>query len=235
MLSLFWGSVVIFPGASDWLRGREIPSWVWIIIASGVALLVGILLRKPRRQIAPTVQGDLQFGDTGVILPYRSSLPQLSSELARARRYQYPLTMAIVRLDQKQIMEKENGLFSMKKTEAGFVNLLLSFTGSLLRISLRDIDIVSFDAAKGQYVLLLPETTIVKAERPVSRLNAMSLKQTGLGLIVGMAEFPMDGLIIEDLVSTAEAACAHVPENGFSHAVPAREKQRSHSAESVVQ
>ncbi len=235
MLSLLLGAVLFVYGASDWLQGEILPLWAWIAIVFGAALLVAGILRRPRRPSPPVLQSEQTFNDTGAILPYRSSLPQLASELARARRYQYPLTMVIIRLDQDRIAEKGNGLFSMKKTESGFMNLLLSFLGSLLRSSLRDIDIVSFDVTNSQYVVLLPETTMVKAERPVSRLNEMSLKQTGISLIVGMAEFPVDGLIIEDLVGSAEAACKHLSENGAVLTVSTRERQRSHSTHSVVQ
>jgi len=235
MLSLLLGAVLLVFGASDWLRGEILPLWAWIAIVFGAALLVAGMLRRPRRPSPPVLQSEETFNEVGAILPYRSSLPQLASELARARRYQYPLTMVIIRLDQDRIAEKGNGLFSMKKTESGFINLLLSFLGSLLRSSLRDIDIVSFDVTNSQYVVLLPETTMAKADRPVSRLNEMSLKQTGISLVVGMAEFPVDGLIIEDLVSSAEAACKYIPENGAVHSVTSRERQRSHSTQSVVQ
>lgn len=234
MLSLLLGAVLLVVGISDWLRGDFLPLWAWIAIASGAALLVAGILRRPRRPSPPVLQREPTLSEMAAILPYRSSLPQLASELARARRYQYPLTMVIIRLDQERIAEG-NGLFSMKKTESGFVNLLLSFLGSLLRSSLRDIDIVSFDVTNSQYVVLLPETTMAKAERPVARLNEMSLKQTGISLVVGMAEFPVDGLIIEDLVSSAEAACKDISENGAVHTVTARERQRSHSAQGVVQ
>jgi GGDEF domain-containing protein len=123
----------------------------------------------------------------------------------------------------------------MKKTEPGFINLLLSFVGSLLRASLRDIDIVSFDLAKNQYVVLLPETTLAKAERPVGRLNEMSLKQTGVSLLVGMAEFPTDGLIIEDLVNSAEGNCRRlsIGENGRGLVI--KDKPRSHSPQTIMQ
>lgn len=235
MLGLLLGTVLLVFGASDWLKGEVLPLWAWIAIVFGAALLVAGILRRPRRPSPPVLQSEQTFSEMGAILPYRSSLPQLASELARARRYQYPLTMVIVRLDQDLIAEKGNGFFSMKKTESGFMNLLLSFLGTLLRSSLRDIDIVSFDTTNSQYVVLLPETTMAKAGRPVSRLNDTSLKQTGFSLIVGMAEFPVDGLIIEDLVSSAEAACKHVVENGTTHPVPGREKKRSHSTQSVVQ
>jgi len=235
MLSLLLGAVLLVFGASDWLKVGILPLWAWIALVFGAALLIAGILRRPRRPSPPVLQSEQTFIDMGAILPYRSSLPQLASELARARRYQYPLTIVIIRLDQDRIAEKGNGLFRMKKTESGFMNLLLSFLGSLLRSSLRDIDIVSFDVTNSQYVVLLPETTMAKADRPVSRLNEMSLKQTGISLVVGMAEFPVDGLIIEDLVSSAEAACKNISENGTVHSVTGRERQRSHSTQSVVE
>jgi len=219
---------------NEWLSDSLLPTWSWIAILCGMAWLIAGLRRRRRKPRVPVVEPDSPLLEPGVILPYRSSLPQLASELARARRYQYPLTIVILRLDEDQLLEKGRGMFSMKKTEPGLVNLLNAFVGSLLRASLRDIDVVSFDVAKNQYILLLPETTMAKAERPVLRLNGMCMKQTGVSMMVGIAEFPEDGLIIEDLVSSAEAGCNRTPANENSRGVFGKEKQRSHSAQSLM-
>ncbi len=219
---------------NEWVGGG-LPAWGWWAALGVIMILAFRLFRHKRRPALPIRPAEVPVVEAGTILPYRSSLPQLASELARARRYQYPLTMLVLQLDIEQLMQKNRGLFSMKKTEPGFINLLLSFVGSLLRASLRDIDIVSFDLAKTQYVVLLPETTLAKAERPVSRLNEMSLKQTGVSLLVGMAEFPTDGLIIEDLVSSAEGNCRRLSLNENGRGMAIKDKQRSHSPQTIMQ
>jgi hypothetical protein len=87
-------------------------------------------------------------------------------------------------------------------------NVLLSFPfiGYILRNALRESDIVTFDAVRNEYVVALPEITKSQAVAVVRRLESAALKNSSIHLRVGLAEFPIDGLTAEDLLSASQLA-----------------------------
>jgi hypothetical protein len=83
--------------------------------------------------------------------------------------------------------------------------------GSLLCGTLRESDVVSYAAELHQFVALLPECDRAAAHRTVDRLHQLYATRMGIGLRVGVAAYPADGLTLDDLLEHARAALAQAP------------------------
>lgn len=182
--------------------------WSWLFVSLFACLIFfGWLLAWRKRQTAMALMNSLGAREQGAIASYRRSLPQLRFALSRARRYQHSITLAVMSLGREQLVQSMRNLAS-GWTQANLAShFYFSFIGSLLRDNLRESDIVTYDAAADQYVLLLTETPAVEARHAILRLNGLVFKHTAVYLRIGIAEFPGDGLIVEDLVSCAQAKC----------------------------
>jgi hypothetical protein len=192
-----------------------------VVLLSLVAIFMVALLWTGRKTLTAMRRAASLASRAAGIPVYRTSLPQIPAELSRARRYQRPLSVAVLRLADEQLPMTEpagNGRGNgkswatewlpmqwMKPIVAGF-----PFMGYLLRDVLRESDVVTYDAALNQYVIALPDATREQAAYPVHRLEAAAEIRALTRLRVGLAQFPMDGLTLEDLVSFAQSQC----ENG---------------------
>ncbi len=152
----------------------------------------------------------------GAVPTYRSTLKKLSNELARVRRYDRPLSMVVLRLESDQLLvdlkrslvaERGNGGVESYNQVMQTIQLVFSLVGSILKESLRESDIATYDVSNNQYIIMLPESTQEQASLTVTRLKKLLFKRTAGHLVAGIAEFPVDGLIIDDLVKSAVAAC----------------------------
>ncbi|MDH3691644.1 MAG: hypothetical protein OEU36_19550 [Gammaproteobacteria bacterium] len=76
-------------------------------------------------------------------------------------------------------------------------------SGCALRDALREIDVAAYDGANNQFVVALPESTEKQALLAVNRLNDIIGDRIATQLYIGVAEFPEDGLIMEDLIKHA--------------------------------
>jgi hypothetical protein len=83
--------------------------------------------------------------------------------------------------------------------------------GSLLCGTLRESDVVSYAAEFHQFVALLPECDRAAAHRTLDRLHQLYATRMGIGLRVGVAAYPADGLTLDDLLEHARVALAHEP------------------------
>jgi hypothetical protein len=189
-----------------WLNDSMPSSWLFVSLFACL-IFWGWLLAWRKRKMALALMSGLGARGQGAIASYRRSLPQLRFALSRARRYQHPITLAVMSLGREQLVQ------SIRNLAGGWTHANLashfyfSFIGSLLRDNLRESDIVTYDAAADQYVLLLTETPAAEAKNAILRLNGLVFKHTAVYLRIGIAEFPVDGLIVEDLVTCAQAKC----------------------------
>ena len=169
---------------------------------------------------------------------YRQSLPKLRKELARARRYHRPLTIIVLGWETDQLLEQKrrsisegsNGNPCSPVQLEQRIAVAFHLLSHVLRRALRESDIVTYDALLDQYVIGLVEVNKFQAMRCARRLKDLAFKRTLVHLRAGRAEFPVDGLTIDDLVSTAQAACNHEPEAAVWLGSAAREKQQSQSS-----
>jgi len=190
----FIATVWLFPGLTS--------------IFLGLMLLSATLLMWQRRQKVSVIDRavSLTMQATG-IPPYRRSLPQLAQELDRARRRQHPLTAIVLSLQSDSVLEQKRALV---------FQLAVRLVGTRLRDAFRASDIVTYDSINDQYVILLIESSKSQALQAVCRLSEL-FTQTAVHFKVGMAEFPTDGLTIEDLVTGAQVDYVSQPaaENPF--------------------
>lgn len=142
---------------------------------------------------------------------FRSSSEHISREFARMRRYDRPLAVVVIRLreamnhhDQKS---QGNGSNNSNGTTGSPDQLRFLFACSLLFDALRESDIATYDPGNNQFILLLPESNKSQAMMAVKRLQGMFLRRATADLESGIAEFPNDGLIADDLVSRANEEC----------------------------
>ncbi len=189
----------------DWTAWSSDPilgSWVPLL---GIMLGVSVFLTWQRRHQGPQHVA----GDASSLPSYRHAQNAMGAELARMRRYERALSVLVVRVD--AAVPRRNGDVGAngKEAPAGVRDPLLAFweVGSILRDLLRDSDVASTDMSKMQYVVVLPETNRDQATQTATRVRKLVYSTTGLTVLTGLAEFPDQGLILEDLVKRAENDC----------------------------
>ena len=184
---------------------------------------------------------------------YRSQLPVLSGELSRSRRYQRPMSIAVVGLQQEHLPaplvrrdsrstssgrwisrlwadpssspsprdDRSARLQNNDSPERPFLSRttqMLSFAfGLILEESVRDSDFVTYVPKDDRFVLLLAESDRTQALETVKRLAALLDQRLVIHLEAGVAEFPSEGLTLDELVAHASSTVSSiVSKNGSS-------------------
>lgn len=187
-----------------------VPEAIWIALAGSLLLAaagVAVALRSGRRvrrqagQFAAVSAAALTDPLTGV-LNRRGFLDAAERELARARRYERPFTLAYADV---------RGLKRVNDTKGHLAgDALLKQAAALLTASARADDLVG-RIGGDELALLLPEqssdgatalTERIKDELPASREAAGV--DARWDLTVGTATFPEDGETIEELLEVAD-------------------------------
>ena len=132
--------------------------------------------------------------EAGLLPSLHQALPKLGHEVARARRYERPFSIALVATDDPQT--------------PSLITLLLA---ALVRETLRDSDIVSFAPGQALCLIGLPETRRAGARSAMTRLQALCLERLMMPVRVGVAEFPVAGWTLEELIKQAELDAAREP------------------------
>ena len=169
-----------------------------------------------------------QIIKAAAISPFRKSLPQLNKEIARSRRFQHPLAIVSIGLNgniaQEGLDSSPNSSFphnEMDIEQSGFLNHIgFMLCGPIFRDALREIDITAYDWVRNQFVIALPETTKLQAMQTITRLKQIVEENVANHFVVGVAEFPQDGLIISELLDSAMRSSGKEP--------PAEAKAASH-------
>ena len=135
---------------------------------------------------------------------YRQALPLITSEFERARRYNHPLSLAlfgmVTAIEAAGASSSRNGHGTPEA--AGLFPAVLA---SLLRESTREIDIVTYVAMLARCLVLMPETDRPAAEYAVRRLRTLAGQRLLTPVTTGVAVFPADGLVLDELVRLAAA------------------------------
>jgi hypothetical protein len=191
--------------------------WLFSVASVGLSLFFPVSLWRRRRAVVAILRGLSRALQKSGILLYRSARPQLAQELTRARRYQHALTVVTLSFTHNPSTEQQDELTAEHDDSNGFrfdqqtysFHFVFPFVGVIMRDSIRESDIITYDAINNQYVILLPESSRPYAIQAVQRLLTLISKRVLVSLRVGLAEFPTDGLTIEDLVNRAQTAGAH--------------------------
>jgi hypothetical protein len=185
----------------DWLQ--RIPV-VAVLAAVAVFALVVLIIAIAIRRLARSVVAAMWSPDVAVPT-YRGWLEVLRRELNRARRYHHPLAVVVMQLAERGVLEENARVHSSSTNRSQWAVMR---AGMLLRELLRDTDVVTYDPAENRFVLLLTETTPPQARAAVLRLESLLHERAGATLQSGIAMFPDEGLITEDLVRLAAQQCA---------------------------
>jgi len=173
-------------------------------------------LTRPRGTIRVAIEEAAEIATRLAGVPnFRRSLPDLARELARARRYTRPVSLAILSLGsgrwshEPQSSNGDSASESELMTRTSQVATIVF--GSVLQEALRESDIVTYVAAHNQYAILLTESTKAQARRAIERLAALYHQRTLDHLRAGTAEFPADALTLEELIVSAQKAWQEQP------------------------
>ena len=216
---------------SEWFQSLLSQPWVVTVALASIALFVIALIWRRHRAIYAMAKG-LYDGWHAAIPRYQRSITRLSAELERARRYGHSLTVVVLTVDYEQ--NNHNNHRDSSSLNADIASpFFLSLIGSLLRDNIRGCDLVTYDVTKDHYVLLFPESSTAMAEQTMARLRRLMAHRAKCMLRYGIAEYPAEGLILQDLVSRAHArsqrtACETTPQRDAA-AVTSQGTQRTES------
>lgn len=131
---------------------------------------------------------------------YRKSLPRLQKEIARSRRLQRPMSIIVIRQKRIDTRFDADGL--------NHIEFLLS--GASFSNALRDMDLIAYDSAHDQFVIVLPESSKAQALHAIARLTNLVGETMADRLHFGTVAFPDDGLTIEDLMAKAGVSVGEI-------------------------
>lgn len=137
---------------------------------------------------------------------YREMMPLIATELQRSRRYEHPLAVLVLSPDGRPEANGNGRAISHAGGSLDSAYLAFFLLGALLRDASRESDIVTYAAEHHLYVAFLSESDEVAARHAARRFGEAFFNRTSLRLRVGLAQFPADGLTLEDLFEEARAA-----------------------------
>ncbi len=145
----------------------------------------------------------------------------LAFEFGRARRYERALSIVVV---SPLSWPDDHG-----SAPTPIVHLL---TAAGLREILRETDIMCHQPLDGSFVLGLTESQGPSARVALERVQALFKSRLRIDLAVGVAQFPNDGLTLDDLIAVARAQAGATKVLGVlsapapeAHAAPSRRQQ----------
>jgi len=184
---------------------------------------------------------DLETHGHPVIPSYREALGAFTKELERVRRFDRPLAVAVMKLEDPRSPESTielvasgangsngngngstsgstivstNGNASLDDREAilrATRHILFWNIGYALRDLLRESDVAACDISNQRYIVLLPESGEENASLAATRIEERIAESIGVRVRKGIAVFRSEGLTIADLVESASAKCDRSP------------------------
>ena len=138
---------------------------------------------------------------------------QIKDDIARCSRYGGMFSLLMLDLDNFKAYNDIYGHPSGDK--------LLNQIGRIIRDSIRSAD-RPFRYGGDEFIVVLPETkdedACVVAERVRKQVvDAMEAKQAGVTCSIGLASYPSDGVLPDELVTAADTALYHAKETGGNH------------------
>jgi hypothetical protein len=151
---------------------------------------------------------------------FREMLFHLRGEMDRARRYQRPLSVLVVTphpVDDDgswpvpigEADAHSNGKKVLLETR--LPHLASFLVGSILAGAVRQGDKVTYRTPNDRFVVFLAEADREVARGAVRRIQGMMRERARLGMRVGIATFPEDGLTLSDLLGEAAEQWEQTP------------------------
>jgi len=131
----------------------------------------------------------------------------LGDELQRARRYEHALSIVLVAARRSttggEPYPEDVDVDLRRRFEDRSEETVPHLAAVGLREVLRATDIVCYDELDGRFVLGLTESERPMARRAMARVGELFRRRLQIDLLIGVAQFPTDGLTLEDLIETA--------------------------------
>jgi len=150
--------------------------------------------------------GDARHARATPLPDARQALAKVAEEFARARRYERPLTVAVLVL--------EDGAAARPSIEARRQRPAALAVAT--RQAMREIDIIC-EADPGRCVVVIPEAGPEEARQAIRRTCQSCAERLGCSLRVGMATYPRDGWTFPDLVEAAERHAQAPPDQQIAN------------------
>jgi hypothetical protein len=140
----------------------------------------------------------------------------LDKELSRVRRFEHPLSVAVFKPNFAAPDKRDyNGQKTVSQSAWNtphndlkpISELEFILCGMVIKNSIREIDIIVYDTESRQFIISFPETDITQAQHTIKRLKKLIGSRMASQLTFGLAEFPQNGLILEDLIEYAVNSC----------------------------
>src|ERR1035437_272913 len=208
------------PAPASGQRPR-MPIFVWRMFGKSQQVELLAELERLRRQVSE-LEGErargLRLDSVTGMLSAHAFRGRLGEELVRARRYQRPLTLAVLAIDDFTAIETRHGF------KAG--DELMAALAKRLGQTTRSHDLVG-RTGRAEFAILLPDTSAVDAQEGLGRL-LIELEALRASLVSGAAaSLGLAGLgrgvSAEGLLATARIACEHAERTGGGRAVVASE------------
>lgn len=210
----------LFAGADKFLTVTEV---LVLIISAGLSWRVARTLHDFQETVEAI---SLPEGRTQ-LLPYRKALKRLQDELGRSRRYQRPLSVTALEIDQTTFASLLHR--TAREVQAAMIaRYAMVRVGVFLTRRIRDSDLVAEYGEGGRFLLVTPETTADQSEALLDRLLREAQDEIGVSFRYSTADFPATALTSEELVRSATDLLAKNrgrPANGATQVpeVPATE------------
>ena len=172
------------------------------------------MLGRPARDHNLITEGAESASRALRIPTYREFQPVLNDELARARRYQRPLSTLVLQPENgpmRRLLARDPGQSVSAALENTCLQFVFFLLGTLLKDSLRSTDRLCYLTSDHLYLALLTESSPEDARFVVRRLDAMLRARISVPVVAGVSEFPRNGLTIPDLVAHARLQCRRDP------------------------
>ncbi len=175
------------------------------------------LLSAIAAQIANAIEKSRLFEETKILsltdplteLPNRRHFDiMIDAELKRSERYNRPLSLLLMDLDNFKKYNDMNGHIAGDKVLIEYAKLMNS--------SIRDIDFICRYGGD-EFVVVLPETDESFAKAVAERIRRKVYKTSekyGITLSIGVASYPLDGEDKTSLVMASDKACYIAKEEG---------------------
>jgi energy-coupling factor transporter transmembrane protein EcfT len=188
---LYWRYQASPPGASE-----VAIQFLLLEVAAGLAHNVGSAL----------AEFDFLFdGLSSQMYPNRtlelgSAGDRIQTELTRSRRYNRPLSVLIVRV-QDEGKEKYHGRFERLESDL-FQRFTMAKLGQIINGQARQTDLIMRDSA-GRFVILCPETDAEECRNLAVRIQKGVVEELEDEVAWGIASFPEETLEFNDLLQKA--------------------------------
>jgi lipopolysaccharide/colanic/teichoic acid biosynthesis glycosyltransferase len=210
LLAVFTGMAVLYV-ASMGARGltlseRSVASYA----IDGSVMLIGLVLMRRLAQslteFEMAVEGFVMDVKNARLIPLNEGEEQVMQELHRARRFERPVAILYCTTDLKSVNDPDVNIKTdfiqwhiTRTMRQRYSQVKIAQAASAL--TYKSDSIIEYG---NDVVICLPETNCQEAEQFARRLSRFSSELYQIDFKIGVAAFPKDGLVFEDLVESAK-------------------------------